>query len=621
MRTLLVLFGPKQGLRVPLVGRLVLGCGADVDVQLDERAAGEHCCIDASGARILVQDLGSPTGTLVNGERITRPTPVGEGDEFAVGESLALISGDELSATNARYGGGTLLVTLHGRAATAVNPGSPISDVGRDGLRGMGELAARLAAAGSEEDSVTALLEAIEAELGCVNAMVLLRLWQTTFGTKECVVPLAMRGGDAVVSISRALLERAALASRGSLVEDAIGTRERRGGRSVELRRIRSVMVVPWGVDREKPRGFIYVDRDSERPFGAVELAWLEAAANLATLRLSRCAVAPSVVASAPVHVPVGKSAQLVTALGQATAAAREDAPVLVLGETGTGKEDVARLIHARGSRNRAPFVMVGCAAADEATLADALFGHERGVHGDGSARLGAFEAADGGVVFLDEVGDIPLSLQARLMRVIKERAVVRMGGGRPHPIDVRLVASSHRDLATDVRERIFRQDLHAHLSVAVITMPPLRDRIGDVPLLARLFHDRIARRLGFHPPGLTAEAEAALCTWEWPGNLRELAATIERALVLRDSHDPSPLDRDDILAALGHPMRASESAATPAEARPLFTEASAEIRRIESALRRARGAKSLASRLLGISRHMLDKKIAEHHIDMWAKG
>jgi DNA-binding NtrC family response regulator/pSer/pThr/pTyr-binding forkhead associated (FHA) protein len=619
MLALLALFGPKQGLRIPLAGRLVLGRGADADLQLvDGKVSREHCRIDASAPRVMLEDLASQNGTFLNGERITQPTPLGEGDEIALGDTLLLVAGDDLAVSNARYGGGTLLVTRQGRASTAANPGAPLAaSVGHDGMRGLGVLAGKLADAADEEEGANALLDAIESELGPKRAMVLLRLWQGDGNGKERVVALATRGSDAVVSTSRTLLERAAVAHRGILVEDAFDSRELRGVRSVVLHSLRSVMIVPWGQRDAAPRGFIHVDREPDHPFGAADLAWLEAVGHLATLRLGeRSQPAPHV----PEEIPVGASPAFVAALGLASAAARVDSTALLLGETGTGKEEIARLIHARSGRARGPFVAVNCGAIAEAIAESELFGHEKGAFtGAVCTRLGAFESADGGTLFLDEIGDLSASLQVKLLRVLQERAVTRVGASVARQIDVRIIAATHRDLAADVQARLFRDDLYFRLNVLPITLPPLRERRDDIPLLARVLLERIARHLGLRSPGLHADAEAALATWDYPGNVRELANVIERVLVLRDPRDPTPIDRDEVMAALGTAMR---PAAPKAAADDRLADAVARVERtnIEAALRRARGVKSHAARILGISRPTLDKKLADFKIDIWAK-
>jgi DNA-binding NtrC family response regulator/pSer/pThr/pTyr-binding forkhead associated (FHA) protein len=622
MPALLALFGPKQGLRIPLAGRLLLGRSPGADLQLvDGKVSREHCRIDATGPRAMIEDLASQNGTYVNGEVITRPTPLAEGDEIVLGDTLLLVAGDDIEVANARYGAGTLLVLPQGRPSTAANPGAPLPPPsGRDSMRGLGALAGKLAAAADEEEGAAALLEAIEAELSPRRAMVLLRLFQGDAAKRrERVVALATRGKEAVVSTSRTLLERAAVAQRGILVEDAFDSRELRGVRSVVLHSLRSVMIVPWGQRDAAPRGFLHVDREPERPFGATDLAWLEAVGHLATLRLGE---RPAPEGIADDEGPVGGSPAFVAALGLATAAARVDSTVLLLGETGTGKEEVAHLIHARSHRARGPFVAVNCGAIAPNLAESELFGHEKGAFtGATATRLGAFEAADGGTLFLDEIGDLSPALQVKLLRVLQERAVARVGASVARHVDVRIIAATHRDLAADVKERLFRDDLYFRLNVLAITLPALRERREDVPLLARVLLTRTARRLGLQPRELAPEAEAALAGWDYPGNVRELGNVLERALVLRDPRDPSPIDRDEIMAAMGGALRPPAPVAAGAvDDRLADAVARVEKANIEAALRRARGIKAHAARLLGISRPTLDKKLLDLKIDIWAR-
>jgi DNA-binding NtrC family response regulator len=233
---------------------------------------------------------------------------------------------------------------------------------------------------------------------------------------------------------------------------------------------------------------------------------------------------------------------------------------------------------------------------------------------------LGAFESADGGTLFLDEIGDLAPALQVTLLRVLQERAVVRVGASLPRQIDVRVIAATHRDLDEKVQAGLFREDLFFRLNVLSINLPALRERRDDIPLLARTLLERIASRLGLRNPQLSAAAEAALGEWDYPGNVRELGNILERILVMRDPRDSDAIDRDDVWAALGHALRpaAGWDAGRPDEN---LADAVARIEKtnIEAALRRARGVKSHAARLLGISRPTLDKKIADLGIDIWA--
>jgi transcriptional regulator with GAF, ATPase, and Fis domain len=206
---------------------------------------------------------------------------------------------------------------------------------------------------------------------------------------------------------------------------------------------------------------------------------------------------------------------------------------VLILGETGTGKELLAREIHARSARAHRPLIAVNCAAFCEGLLESELFGHERGAFtGAERTRLGRFEAADGGTLFLDEVGELPIRAQVALLRVLEERKFERVGSSASRTIDVRVIAATNANLADRVRERTFREDLYYRLGVVLIALPPLRERLEDIPVLATAFVEEFGRRLG-KSVEISAEAVAALQGNDWPGNVRELRNLLERAVLL----------------------------------------------------------------------------------------
>ncbi|XXV11669.1 sigma-54 dependent transcriptional regulator [Sorangium sp. So ce1182] len=220
------------------------------------------------------------------------------------------------------------------------------------------------------------------------------------------------------------------------------------------------------------------------------------------------------------------------------------DATLLVTGETGTGKELVARHIHALSHRRGRPFVAVNCGAWSESLVESELFGHEKGAFtGATTSKAGWFEAADGGTLFLDEIGDLSLPLQVKLLRVLQEREVVRLGSRQPIPIDVRLIAATNVDLEAAVTARKFREDLFYRLNVATLALPPLRERPGDILPLARYFVDLYAQRLGSGPAALTAEAAARLLEHPWPGNIRELENAIHHALLVCKGHQIAVAD------------------------------------------------------------------------------
>ena len=234
----------------------------------------------------------------------------------------------------------------------------------------------------------------------------------------------------------------------------------------------------------------------------------------------------------------VGTSAALTAVLKQVEVVAPTESTVLILGETGTGKELIARAIHTASSRSRRPFVKLNCAAIPTGLLESELFGHEKGAFtGAIAQRIGRFELADGGTIFLDEVGDIPLELQTKLLRVLQEREFERLGSTRTLRTDARLIAATNRELQKMVEQRKFREDLFYRLNVFPIYVPALRERSEDIPLLVNHFAQRFARRMNRTIETIPAETMAALTRYPWPGNIRELQNLIERAVIL--SHGP----------------------------------------------------------------------------------
>ena len=230
----------------------------------------------------------------------------------------------------------------------------------------------------------------------------------------------------------------------------------------------------------------------------------------------------------------VGKSAALRNVLNQVEVVAPTDSTVLLLGETGTGKEIIARAILNVSSRSNRPFVKLNCAAIPSGLLESELFGHEKGAFtGAVSQKIGRFELANGGTLFLDEVGDIPLELQPKLLRVLQEQEFERLGSTRTVRVDVRLIAATNRDLAQMVAEKQFREDLYFRLNVFPIRIPPLRERAGDIPLLVRYYVDKYSQRMNKGIDVIPEETMAALCRYAWPGNIRELQNLIERAVIM----------------------------------------------------------------------------------------
>jgi len=304
----------------------------------------------------------------------------------------------------------------------------------------------------------------------------------------------------------------------------------------------------------------------------------------------------------------VGQSRVLKAMLKQVETVAPTDSTVLVYGETGTGKELLARAIHDLSSRRQGTFVKLNCAAIPMGLLESEMFGHEKGAFtGAIAQRIGRFELANHGTMFMDEVGEIPLELQTKLLRVLQEREFERLGSSRTIRTDARLVAATNRDLAELVEERQFRADLYYRLNVFPITVPPLRERRDDIPLLVRYFVQQFARRMNRRITSIPTETMQALTRYQWPGNIRELQNFIERAVIV----SPGP--------TLQAPVRELKGPKSPAPSSAAVTLADAEAEAIERALResggRVGGAQGAAAKL-GMKRTTLQAKMRKLGID-----
>jgi two-component system response regulator AtoC len=296
--------------------------------------------------------------------------------------------------------------------------------------------------------------------------------------------------------------------------------------------------------------------------------------------------------------------------------AAPTDSTILLLGETGTGKELLARTIHAMSKRNKGPFVPVHCAALVKSLLESELFGHEKGAFtGAEQTRIGRFEMAKRGTIFLDEVGEIPEEVQVKLLRVLQEREIERVGGGRSIPVDVRLIAATHKNLEQEVREGHFREDLFYRLNVIAVKVPPLRDRKEDIPALALHFLKKYGNKIGVQLT-LPEKTLEYLSRYDWPGNVRELENVIERAVIL----SPGPaIDPEDLNLNLDEMMKIEkvdlEKISVPPEKKVRSQIQQQEIQSLNEILLQAKGNISEAARSMGIPRTTLFHRLKKYQL------
>lgn len=311
---------------------------------------------------------------------------------------------------------------------------------------------------------------------------------------------------------------------------------------------------------------------------------------------------------------------------------ASTDATVLIRGESGTGKELVARAIYQHSIRSDKPFLVINCVAIPETLLESELFGYEKGAFtGAANRRVGKIEQANGGTVFLDEIGDMPFSIQAKILRLLQEKSIERLGGRSPIPVDVRVIAATNRDLESALAEGRFREDLYYRLKVVTLRLPPLRERLGDIPLLAEYFLKRFSKEMMMDSPGLTDDAKVVMNHYSWPGNVRELGNTIQKALIFSRG---APISAEEISHAIRGETVVMESAGredkesiqhwlrralASGRGEKMFTEIIDRFSGllISEALNMTGGNRSQAAKILGLSRPTLLAKIEKYGIKL----
>jgi nitrogen regulation protein NR(I) len=352
-------------------------------------------------------------------------------------------------------------------------------------------------------------------------------------------------------------------------------------------------------------------------------------------LKLVEQAVAASRLMSEPVHIGatgktrdaiIGNSRAMQSIYKEIGRIAAKPVSVLIRGETGTGKELIARAIYQHSDRANAPFVAINCAAIPETLLESELFGHERGAFtGAESRRIGRFEQADRGTIFLDEIGDMTPGTQVKLMRVLQEKNLQRLGGKEIIPVDVRVIAATHRDLETAIKQNQFREDLYYRISVVVLNLPPLRERKEDIPDLIRFFLQKYAAEFSVENPAIHSDAVEFLQAQPWPGNVRELENVTRKMLLLAQSYTISVEHVRAALAKINLPVSSSEKSLQAyadeliaAAQRGELTDAHARLHEtaeralISRAIELAHGNQAKAARWLGISRLTLREKLIQ---------
>ena len=525
---LIALAGPLYGEVLALSGS-ELTIGRDPSNQIcvgDLSLSRRHCAISTGAAEPRIRDLGSSNGTFVNGMQIS-DRPLADGDRIQLGESVFLFiakapNSSDVHVTSMRESPAQPTTRLRIEEAKYLQP--QLGDPSRDAVRTQRALHALL--------SISTAISALRKEEEIFHR--LLDLITEAVPADQVAILAGDEEPGAVVQVRSSRGERDEV--HGPVVRQVLTERV-----GVLARDTESILCVPMAV-RGQLLGAIYVSARAAETFddehlqllaaiggiaapaidNARHLAWLETEAERLQTDLN---IGPNL---------VGRSPKMVKVYDLVARVARADVTALIVGETGTGKELVARAIHLNSARAKRPFVAINCAALTETLLETELFGHERGAFTHAVAqKKGKLEVANGGTVFLDEIGELAPGLQSKLLRVLQEREFERVGGTQLIKIDVRVISATNRILADEVTARRFREDLYHRLNVVAISVPPLRERRDDIPVLANYFVDRIARRLNRPVRGISAAALNHLKQHDWPGNVRELENVVERAVVL----------------------------------------------------------------------------------------
>ncbi len=517
---------------------------------LDPLVSRRHCVVRRDGPDVRLDDLDSRNSTFVNGVPVKERVLV-HGDQVRVGNSIFVFHGshDETTHTSslrvddsATPGGPTVILrkenAVYLQASQAGLPSSART------VRDLNVLLNFSRTLSSVRDVATLQQKVLDAvfEVAPADRAAVLLVEEGSEEFSSILGRYRNAGPEQPIQASQTILSEVMRENVAVLSNDVIEDETYRAADSLASPNVRSVLAAPMEA-QGKLVGVIYLDASSAGVhFDAGLLQLVLALGNIAGLAMENARhlewlggenrrLQQELSAD---HGMIGESQAMRGVLEFISRVAGRESTVLVWGESGTGKELVARAIHANSGRANKPFVAINCAAITETLLESELFGHEKGSFtGAVSQKKGKLEAADGGTVFLDEVGELAVPLQAKLLRVLQEREFERVGGTRSIKVDIRVIAATNRDLKEASRAGSFRQDLYYRLNVVSVRMPALRERKEDIPLLANFFALRFGEKVKRRVAGISAKARACLLRYEWPGNVRELENAIERAVVL----------------------------------------------------------------------------------------
>jgi transcriptional regulator with GAF, ATPase, and Fis domain len=549
---LIAVAGPVPKTEFPLGDQeAVIGRDVAATICVNSRSASRrHCTVRRSGDEYLIKDLGSSNGTLVNGLPITECI-LHHGDRIAISDALFVFAADQTElplrtdVSESRNDEALEFATVQQAEPLYRNPqrllASMQSQKQANNVHALLEINRKAATLREPEELEQALLDAAFQLTPAESAAVLLYEQldapptSVTGQNRASKVTAKIQFSQTVVR--RVLNEQVAVLARNTGADKAL-----KDVASLAAAGNQSILCVPLLAHR-RSLGVLYLSiKNPAQVFDETNLETMTGVAAVVGLSLAnafdfqRMRAQAALLRTALEHdrPMIGESPAMKKIYDSITKVAPAETTVLLLGESGTGKEVAARALHRNSRRADKPFVAVNCATLGDNLLESELFGHEKGAFtGAVGLKKGLLETADGGTVFLDEVGEMPLTVQAKMLRVLQEREFSRLGSTRPIKVNVRLIAATNKDLRAAVAAGSFREDLWHRLNVVALRMPPLRERREDIPLLANFFLARSSQRCERRVLGMTAEARELIQQYDWPGNVRELENAIERAVVL----------------------------------------------------------------------------------------
>ena len=579
---------------------------------LDPLVSRRHCLIRQVEADVRVEDLDSRNSTFVNGVPVKERVLV-HGDQVRVGNSIFVFHGphDEpppsssLRLDSATPGGPTVILRKENAVYLQVSQAGTSVPASPGTVRDLNALLNFSRTLSSIRDVATLQQKVLDVvfEVAPADRAAVLMLEEGSEEFSSILGRYRGSGPEQPIQASQTILNQVIREGVAVLANDVIENESYRAADSLASPNVRSVLAAPMEA-QGKLVGVIYLDASSSGVhFDAGLLQLVIALGNIAAMGMQNARhlewlggenrrLQQELNAD---HGMVGESQPMRAVLEFISRVAGRESNVLIWGESGTGKELVARAIHANSARVDKPFVAINCAAITETLLESELFGHERGAFtGAVSQKKGKLEVAEGGTVFLDEIGELAVPLQAKLLRVLQEREFERVGGTRPIKVDIRLIAATNRDLKEAARAGSFRQDLYYRLNVVSVRMPALRERKEDISLLANFFARRFGEKVKRPVVGISPKARACLLRYPWPGNVRELENAIERAVVLGSTELIQVEDLPEALveetAAEGDPITALHEG---------LRQAKKEL--IERAIEQAGGNYTEAAGILGV--------------------